>query len=437
MDEIDNCKILCKNTNQLPRDSASDVKGEEVETTAALVIADDFPDGGLQAWIVLCGTVSGFFATLGYVNSWGVFQAYYQQKLLRHSTPSEIAWIGSIQHAMIFLPAVVVGRLFDIGYFRIPYAAGGLLIVLTTFLVPQCKVYWHYLLCQGFGSGIGSGLMFCTMVTVTTHWFKKRRGFALGVASGGAALGATVFPIIIRQLITRIGFPWALRTVGFILIFFLGISNLCVRRRLPPVKARGGLLGLHAFRNIPFSVLGIGAFLTLMGLFTMLTYISASAIAFGISPNFAFYLVAITNFSSGVGRVTSGILGDRFGLINANTVMTTLAGVATIVWPHCRTIPSITVIASIYGFTSGAWLALIGPMIGQLGNIDDIGRRMGTVHTIVGVSTICGPPISGLFADSKLGYMAVGYFAGDMIIAGTAIKFIARLIAAPSFFRKF
>jgi len=279
--------------------------------------------------------------------------------------------------------------------------------------------------------------MFCTMITVVTHWFNKRRGFALGVTSSGGALGATVFPIIIRQLITKIGFPWALRTVGFMLICLLLISNLCIARRLPPVKAPGGLLGLHAFRNIPFSVFCVGGFFTLMGLFTMLTYINTSAIAFDISPNFAFYLVAIVNFSSGVGRVVSGMLGDRLGPMNINTIMTIITGVATIVWPHCRTIPSITVISIIYGFTSGAWLALIGPMIGQLGSIDDIGRRIGAVNTIVGVSTICGPPISGVFVKSKLGYMAVGYFAGSVLVGGSVIVFIARLIAVPGFYRKF
>jgi len=51
-----------------------------------------------------------------------------------------------------------------------------------------------------------------------------------------------------------------------------------------------------------------------MGLFTMLIYINTSAIAFGTSPNFAFYLVAIVNFSSGVGRVVSGMLGDRLAV---------------------------------------------------------------------------------------------------------------------------
>ncbi|KAF8185923.1 major facilitator superfamily domain-containing protein [Mycena galopus ATCC 62051] len=423
---------------RLPKDNTSDSK-EEVYIIPSLVQSDvgDFPDGGLKACIVLFGTVMGFFSTFGYVNSWGVFQAYYQQKLLHHSTPSQIAWIGSMQHAMIFFPAVVVGRLFDIGYYRGPFASGGLLIVLMTFLVPECKVYWHFLLCQGFGVGIGCGLMFCTMITVVTHWWKKRRGFALGVTSAGGGLGATVFPIVIRQLIVRIGFPWAMRTLGFILIFLLAIPNLCVARRLSPIKTPGGLLGLRVFQSSAFYVLCIAAFIQFLGLFTVLTYISSSAIAFGISPNFAFYLVAVVNFSAGVGRIVSGILGDHFGPMNITIIMTALTGLTTFAWPFCRTVAKITVISVFYGFSSGAWIALIGSMTGQLGDIDDIGRRIGVINTVASIGTVCGPPISGLFANTALGYTGVGYFAGSALLVSAVMISISRLFAAPGLWRKY
>jgi len=423
----------------LPRESNSDSKEDEAHIIPSLTQSDvdDFPDGGLKANVVLCGAVIGFFATFGNVSLWGVFQAYYQQTLLHHSTPSEIAWIGSVQQAMIFFPALVVGRLFDIGYYRLPFAAGGLLIVLTTFLVPECKVYWHFMLCQGFGVGIGCGLMFCTMITIVTHWFKKRRGFALGVTSAGGALGATVFPILIRQLIVRIGFPWAMRTQGFILLFFLVIANGCIARRISPVKAPGGLLGLYVFRSSAFTVLCISTFILFLGLFTTLVYITSSAIVFGISPNFAFYLVAIVNFSSGVGRIVAGILGDRFGAMNVTIIMTALTGVTTITWPFCRTVPSIIVIAILYGFTSGAWVALIGSIVGQMGGIEDIGRRIGAINTVGGVGAVCGPPIAGLFASTALGYTAVGYFAGSAIFVGAASMAVSRLLAAPGLWQKY
>ncbi|KAJ6527780.1 hypothetical protein B0H19DRAFT_969497 [Mycena capillaripes] len=226
------------------------------------------------------------------------------------------------KHAMVFVSGFVVGRLFDIGCYRIPFAGGSRpLVVLTCFLVPQCKVYWHFTLCQGFGVGVRS----------VTHWFRKRHGFALVLTGFEGAIGATFQPITLRQLIAKVGY--ARQSAGASDI----VASQCMSRRLSPVKAPG---------SIPSS--------------TVLTYIGSSAIAFEIFPNFAFYLVAIANFSSWVGRVTPGLLGDRFGegfinnpnfpelrltvhrSVNIITIMTAIAGAASIAWPFCCTVPKIT-----------------------------------------------------------------------------------------------
>jgi MFS transporter, MCT family, solute carrier family 16 (monocarboxylic acid transporters), member 10 len=45
----------------------------------------------------------------------------------------------------------------------------------------------------------------------------------------------------------------------------------------------------------------------------VLTYIDVSAVSFGISENFAFYLVAIANAASAVGRLSAGVLADKAG----------------------------------------------------------------------------------------------------------------------------
>jgi hypothetical protein len=51
-----------------------------------------------------------------------------------------------------------------------------------------------------------------------------------------------------------------------------------------------------------------------------------------------------------------------------------------------------------------------------MGGIEDLGRRFGAMNTIAGIRTLCGPPIGGLFAGSRLGFIAVGYFAGEDIV---------------------
>lgn len=73
----------------------------------------DFPEGGLRAWLVAAGTAGILFCTLGYSNSFGVFQAYYIHNQLRDHSPDDISWIGSVQVFLVFALGVIGGPIFD------------------------------------------------------------------------------------------------------------------------------------------------------------------------------------------------------------------------------------------------------------------------------------------------------------------------------------
>ena len=64
------------------------------------------------------------------------------------------AWIGSLQYTLVFLPAVAVGRIFDLGHFRIPFFCGSAALVVAPFLVAQCKEYWEFILAHGILVGV-------------------------------------------------------------------------------------------------------------------------------------------------------------------------------------------------------------------------------------------------------------------------------------------
>lgn len=74
---------------------------------------DDFPDGGLRAWLVVAGGASIFFCCLGFGNSFGTFEAYYLAHQLRGQSPDNIAWIGSVAAFLPFASGVLGGPLFD------------------------------------------------------------------------------------------------------------------------------------------------------------------------------------------------------------------------------------------------------------------------------------------------------------------------------------
>ncbi|KAK0226953.1 major facilitator superfamily domain-containing protein [Armillaria nabsnona] len=397
----------------------------------------DFPDGGLRAWLVVGGTMCTTFSTFGYVNAWGVFQAYYEETLLKDSDSSKIAWIGSVQYALIFMPGLITGRMFDIGYFKLPFFLASILVVVATFLVAQCTQYWHFLLCQGFAIGLACGTIFGPAMGIIGHWFRRRRGLALGIMATGSSIGGTVIPITARKLINTVGFPWTMRIIAFILMFTLGIANLTLKRRLPPVNVSGGILNLKAFKSAPYTIWCIANFIAFLGLYTVLTYISVSAAAYGVSADISFYMVSIANASSGIGRIVAGIFIDRIGAVNYFGPMTIIAAALTYAWPFARSLASMIVVAVIYGFSSGAYVSSFLTPIFELGEIGDLGRRTGMAMSIAALGALAGPPISGAINTATGGFEVVGYYAGSTIMLAVVLMYVVRHLVLGTLRGKF
>ena len=144
----------------------------------------------------------------------------------------------------------------------------------------------------------------------------------------------------------------------------------------------------------------------------VLIYIDLSATTIGISPEFSFYLVSIANAGSGLGRVASGFLSDKIGVLTVTAPLTLLCAIMTYVWPFATTKGSLIVIAIIYGFCSGAYVSLLPIPLVMMGDIRDAGRRSGIGMTVIAIGAIAGPPISGAISQSPDGFKAVGYYAG-------------------------
>ncbi|KAJ7580900.1 major facilitator superfamily domain-containing protein [Mycena floridula] len=411
------------------RDSAPEDKlniDEKLSGVSEIDSGEDFPDGGLRAWLVVFGTVCNTFVTFGYVNAWGVFQSYYQQTILRDSSPASIAWIGSIQYALVFLPGLLIGRIFDLGYFKSVLAASSILLVVATLLVAECKVYWQFLLCQGFLIGIACGGIFGPATTVISHWFRKRRGLALGIHATGSSIGGTVIPIVARKLIPVVGFPWTMRILALIVLFFVGLTNLTLKRRLPPTKSNPGLFDLNCLRRPAFAMFCISSFFVFLGIYTLLTYADISAISVGFSDEFSFYFIAIANASSGVGRCAAGVLADIIGPINVMIPLTTIAGILTYIWPFARTDATLITVVVLYGFTSGAYISLLSHPLALFGDTADLGRRLGLLMSIISLGALIGPPISGMINNRTGRFQDVGIYAGTMVLFGIGLMAVSR-----------
>lgn len=214
------------------------------------------PDGGLVAWTQIFCAWLAIMNSWGFVNSFGAFQPYYESIL--PESASTISWIGSIQACLMFALGMFSGRALDRGWFRPTIAIGIAIQILGIFALSGAKTYWQFLLTQGFCTGVGGGIFFVPIMGLCSTYFSTHRAMALGIITTGNSVGGIVYPVVVRQLLGKIGFGWTVRVLGFLNVACLLVVAALMRPRLSPRKT-GPLFEWEAFKDTPYClhVLGV------------------------------------------------------------------------------------------------------------------------------------------------------------------------------------
>ncbi|TDZ75089.1 Aspyridones efflux protein apdF [Colletotrichum trifolii] len=386
------------------------------------------PDGGYSAWMAALGAHFIFMDTWGFVNSWGVFQTYYVEMLGR--PPSDVSWIGSFQVFLLFFVGVFSGRYTDAGYFRVLYLAGAVLILAGTFATSWCTQYWQIFLSHGVCVGLGNGLAFCPSLAVLSTYFDRRRALAIGIAAVGSASGGLVFPSAVRQLLPRVGFPWAMRTLGFVQLVTLTMGFLFLRPRVPP-RAKARLVDLSAFGELEYSLYAAGGFFSFMGVYFAFYYAASySRDELGFSYPDSLNLLLILNGAGFVGRLGPNWLADRLGTMTVFAPMAFLSGVLTYCWIAVRSPAGLYAWAVVFGVAGNAVQALFPAGVSALtADPAEQGTRIGMIFTIVSFAVLSGPPIAGALITAAGGrYRGAQAFAGSCLMLGACFLSLARVV---------
>jgi MFS family permease len=205
----------------------------------------------------------------GIINSFGVFQTYYETDFLHNSSPSSISWIGSMQSFLLLVIGVVSGPLYDMGYLRPLVLGGSTLIILGFVGLSFCSAYWQVFLAQAVCIGIGTGCLYVPSVALLPQYFSSKRALVTGIAASGSSLGGVVYPILFTRLLPMIGFQWTMR--AFVLGPITGLlSSILMRpRRLANERStkpsrRRALIDTAAFKEKPYVLYCVGMFFSCM-----------------------------------------------------------------------------------------------------------------------------------------------------------------------------
>ncbi|GLA81173.1 hypothetical protein AtubIFM56815_004812 [Aspergillus tubingensis] len=118
-----------------------------------------------------------------------------------------------------------------------------------------------------------------------------------------------------------------------------------------------------------------------IGFFNPIFYIEAYAIKkHVIGEPLAFYLVSILNAASVPGRIVPGLLALRLGPLNILLGSAIISGVLSLFWIAITDSGGLIAFAVLYGFFSGAFVALPAVALTSLTpNLETLGTRLGAI----------------------------------------------------------
>ncbi|CZT45096.1 related to MFS monocarboxylate transporter [Rhynchosporium secalis] len=355
------------------------------------------PDGGTVAWLFVFAAFPLLFTTWGPSMSAGVFQDFYQRKLLAGYSPSVISWIGTVNSAFLISTGVLAGPLFDRGFVRHLMVLGSIMVVFGQMMLSLSTSYYQIMLSQGFCVGIGAGLIYVPAIAMVNTQFAIKRALAMGIVTSGASLA---LPFL-----------------------FLG-------KPVPKPKNVRSIIHWHALKEYTFCSYRVGNFLIFMGYFIPLFYVPSFALGYlGTSQELGFGLLAALNGASLFGRIGSALLSPRFGVSRSLLGAVVVSSIACFVWMGINSLAGFVAFCLLFGFFSGVLISanpivVAHPVISPTSSV--IGTRLGMQWFATSLGVLVGAPIAGALGDAgtRDSFMKLQGLSGAMMLGGAILLMV-------------
>ncbi|KAJ5453063.1 Major facilitator superfamily domain general substrate transporter [Penicillium cf. griseofulvum] len=384
-------------------------------------------NGGLDAWLNVLAGFCVFVNSWGLLTTYGAFQEYYQTALLSNETPSTISWVGSIQGTLIPLVGLATGPLVDVGYVRPLILAGSFLTVFGMMMTSLATSYYQVLLAQGFCVGMGGGISYIPALVVISTSFTTKRPIAIGCASIGSSVGAVIFPVMFRQLQPKIGFPWAVRSIGFISLFLAVISCIILCRQPGQRTHARSLIDWSAFREPSFMMFSLSLTCVMLAFYVPIFYVASYArTVVHTTTDLSFYMVAIVNGTSVIGRVVPYLLVAYIKPIGILLFSVVASAIAMFTWIAATGTAGFLVWACYWGALSGVLVTAPTSIVGHPIFCPDstfLGTRLGMMWGISSFGSLAGTPIAGALVNLETGeFWHAQVFAGCMMVGAILLQ---------------
>jgi MFS family permease len=411
-------------------------------------------EGSFYGWFALAGAMIIYFTGIGiFFYSYGVFLPL---------MCSEYEWsrtlVGaglSVSLLAFGLPSPLVGASIARFGSRVNIIFGNLLFVIglagMSIVTEIWQLYFFYGILVGLGAGFGV-YMACT--TVANDWFIKKRSLVMGLVTSAGGLGGFIFPPLITELISSIGWQISWLALAAIhLVFAVLVGGLLLVRNKPenmeqvpdgPSRTHSNemqeeitrISKLHqsavdwhprqAIRNPTtwlIIILGAANYLAL-GTITahQVAYINDA----GFSPAVSAMTLSLIPAMSILGRLGFGFLGIRFHVRHLAIASFVIQLIALTILLTTESIFLIYVYAALFGISSGALSVALLTFVGTYYGSAHYAQILGIIFPLTIVVEAVGPIMAGAIHDTTGTYMpAFAIIIGANVI-GLICTFFAR-----------
>jgi MFS family permease len=360
------------------------------------------------AWIRLAiAVVTGTIGSAGmwsYIVALPTVQADFGILRAEASLPYTVVIIG------FAFGGVIMGRFVDRFGIVWPAMGGAALIGLGFVAAGLAPEIWT-LSAAHFVIGIGASATFGPIIADTSHWFRKRRGIAIAIASCGNYASGAVWPPIIQYFISTTG--WRATHIGIGVFCALAmVPLLLLMRRRSPVEsiAVGATSAAHgSLRLAPntlqalLAIAGIGCCVAMS---MPQVHIVAYCGDLGYGPARGAEMLSLMLGLGLISRVLSGSVADRIGGLATLLIGCALQAFALVLYLGFDGLTSLYLVSGLFGLFQGGIVAMYPVIVREYFPPREAAFRTGIALMFALFGMALGGWMSGAIFDFTGSYQA-------------------------------
>jgi len=321
------------------------------------------------------------------------------------SVPYTMAMIG------FAFGGVAMGRLADRFGIVFPAILGSVLLGGGYVAASYAPNIWtldaaHFLI------GVGASGTFGPIISDMSHWFKKRRGIAIAIASSGNYLSGAVWPPIIQYFIETSGWRATHLGIGILCLVTMIPLALLMRRPSPIEHAEIGATGGSARGTLSLSpntlqaLLAVGGIACCVAMAMPQVHIVAYCGDLGYGPARGAEMLSLMLGLGLIARVASGSIADKIGGLSALMIGSALQAFALLLYLGFNGLTSLYIVSGLFGLFQGGIIPMYAVIVREYFPPKDAGVRTGIALMFALFGMALGGWMSGAIFDLTGSYRA-------------------------------